>query len=111
MPIPATPVIRDDVMCSALLLALVASEVRRAWHAGVIDADTAMRRLDGFLSELCSSTRRGDHLPLVERATPEGPPSGASGFDHRLAEVHPALVNALIPCKEVKRMTDSWFAA
>jgi hypothetical protein len=53
-----TPVERladRDVLCDALLLALVASKVRTAWHAGVIDADTAMRRLDVFLSEICRS--------------------------------------------------------
>jgi hypothetical protein len=78
MPKPEMPVIRADVMCSALLLALVASSLRRAWHAGVIDADAAMRRLDVFLSEICSSTRRGDHPALVERAAPEGPPVRAA---------------------------------
>jgi hypothetical protein len=44
-----------DVLCDALLLALVASKVRTAWHAGILDADAAMRRLDVFLSEICGS--------------------------------------------------------
>jgi hypothetical protein len=49
------PVTDRDVFCDALLLALVASKVRTAWHAGVFDAETAMRRLDVFLSEICGS--------------------------------------------------------
>jgi hypothetical protein len=55
MRTPVEPLAHRDVFCDALLLALVASKVRTAWHAGVIDADTAMRRLDVFLSEICSS--------------------------------------------------------
>jgi hypothetical protein len=52
---PVEPLADGDVLCNALLLALVASKVRTAWHAGIIDADTAMRRLDVFLSEICTS--------------------------------------------------------
>jgi hypothetical protein len=43
----------EDVTCQGLLLALVASQLRTAWHAGVIDADTAMRSLDDVISEVC----------------------------------------------------------
>ena len=52
MPAPAMPLIDEDIIRSALLLALMASVVRRAWHAGVMDAETAMSRLDGFLSAI-----------------------------------------------------------
>jgi hypothetical protein len=52
---PVEPLADRDVTFYALLLALVASKVRTAWHAGVIDADTAMKRLDVFLTEICSS--------------------------------------------------------
>jgi hypothetical protein len=52
---PVEPLADRDVVCHALLVALVASKVRTAWHAGVMDADTAMRRLDVFLSEVCGS--------------------------------------------------------
>jgi hypothetical protein len=36
----------QDITCHALQLALVATQLRRAWHAGVVDAETAMRNLD-----------------------------------------------------------------
>lgn len=43
----ALPVNEDGrVTCYALLLALASARLRIAWHAGVIDADTAMRNLD-----------------------------------------------------------------
>ena len=43
-----------DITCHALQLALVATQLRRAWHAGVVDADTAMRNLDEAVREVCS---------------------------------------------------------
>jgi hypothetical protein len=43
----------EDVTYQALLLALVASQLRTAWHAGVIDADKAMKSLDNVISEIC----------------------------------------------------------
>lgn len=52
---PVEPLAGRDVVYDALLVALVASRVRTAWHAGVMDADTAMRRLDVFFSEMCGS--------------------------------------------------------
>jgi len=55
MPIAAQPGTDDAVTCRALLLALAASRVRRAWHSGVIDADAAMRSLDGLISAICTS--------------------------------------------------------
>jgi hypothetical protein len=55
MTLASTPLPMDrDVTCHALQLALVATELRRAWHAGVMDADTAMRRLDLAVREVCS---------------------------------------------------------
>jgi hypothetical protein len=52
MRTPVQPSADRDIICDAVLLALAASKARTAWHAGVIDADTAMRRLDVFLSEI-----------------------------------------------------------
>jgi hypothetical protein len=43
-----------DITCHALQLALVATQLRSAWHAGVLDADTAMRSLDVAVREVCS---------------------------------------------------------
>lgn len=48
---PAEPFIA----CYAAVVALRASQVRRAWHAGVIDEDTAMRRLDAVLCTVYSA--------------------------------------------------------
>ena len=57
MPMTAQPWTDDGVARRALLLALAASRMRRAWHAGVIDADAAMRHLDGLISAICASPR------------------------------------------------------
>ncbi len=46
-----------DVTCDGLLLALVANQLRTAWHAGVIDAETAMRGLDRTIREICRPAR------------------------------------------------------
>jgi hypothetical protein len=43
-----------QITCRALQLALVATQLRTAWHAGAMDADTAMRSLDRAVRELCS---------------------------------------------------------
>lgn len=56
-PRAAQPWTDDGVTGRALLLALAASRARRAWHAGVIDADTAMRHLDGVISAISASPR------------------------------------------------------
>jgi hypothetical protein len=55
IPTAAQPSADDGVICRALLLALGASRVWRAWHAGVTDADTAMRLLDSLLPVICTS--------------------------------------------------------
>ena len=57
MPRAAQAWTDDGVTCRALMLALAASRARRAWHAGVIDADTAMRYLDSVTSAICASPR------------------------------------------------------
>ena len=38
--------VEDEVTCHGLLLALAATQLRTAWHAGVVDAESAMRCLD-----------------------------------------------------------------
>ena len=64
MAAPATPVAADaDIACRALELALVATQLRAAWHANVIDSDTAMRSLDLAVREVCS-------LRAMERTEP-----------------------------------------
>jgi hypothetical protein len=55
MPTPAQPSADDGIICRALLFALGSSRVWRAWHAGVTDADTAMRHLDSLLPAIRSS--------------------------------------------------------
>jgi hypothetical protein len=55
IPTPAEPSADDGIICRALLLALGASRVWRAWHAGVTDADTAMRHLDSLLPAIRTS--------------------------------------------------------
>ena len=43
-----------DITCDALELALVATQLRSAWHAGVLSADMAMRILDVAVREVCN---------------------------------------------------------
>jgi hypothetical protein len=62
MPLPARTPTNNGVVCRAVLMTLATSRVRRAWHAGVIDADTAMRQLDTLLSVICTSRREGTSL-------------------------------------------------
>ena len=70
MRTPVEPLADGEVICHALLLALVASKVRTLWHAGVIDADTAMRRLDTFLSEICSSQSSSRPVLFADSTAP-----------------------------------------
>jgi hypothetical protein len=42
----------DEVTCLALELALVTTNLHRAWHAGVIDADQAMRGIDRVVTAI-----------------------------------------------------------
>jgi hypothetical protein len=59
MTTTATPVAEDwQVTCRALQLALVATQLRTAWHAGVMDADAAMRSLDLAVRELSGRRTR-----------------------------------------------------
>jgi hypothetical protein len=53
----------QDLTCHAMQLALVATQLRRAWHAGVLDAETAMQSLDVAVREVCylrAMERSGD---------------------------------------------------
>jgi hypothetical protein len=45
----------QQIISHSLRLALIASQVRRAWHSGAIDADEAMGVLDRAINEICSS--------------------------------------------------------
>ena len=42
----------DRRVCQALLVALGAIRVRRAWHASVLDSDAAMHLLDDLMGEI-----------------------------------------------------------
>ena len=55
IPTPAELSAHDGILCRALLLALGASRAWRAWHAGVTDADSAMRHLDSLLPAIHTS--------------------------------------------------------
>jgi hypothetical protein len=44
----------EEITCHALQRALVATQLQMAWHAGVLDADTAMKSLDMAVREICS---------------------------------------------------------
>ena len=59
---PAEPFIT----CYAAVVALEASQIRRAWHAGVIDADTGMHRLDGVLCEVYNALDSVSSMPGKE---------------------------------------------
>ena len=49
---PITTARDDQVICDAVRLALVATELRVAWHAGAISAERAMEMLDPALCEI-----------------------------------------------------------
>jgi hypothetical protein len=71
---PISAVVTQDVTCHALLLALAATQLRRAWHAGVIDSDTAMRSLDSVIGEICHvRATKGDHASC--RSSVQGRPA------------------------------------
>jgi hypothetical protein len=44
-----------DITCQALELALVATHMRVAWHAGLINAETAMSCVDRAVNEILRS--------------------------------------------------------
>jgi hypothetical protein len=52
LDLPLSPGTEGELICSALQLSLVASQLRTAWHAGVIDSDSAMRSLDRAVREI-----------------------------------------------------------
>jgi hypothetical protein len=51
---PASPATDRDITCQAFQLALVATQLRSAWHAGVLGADAAMKILDVAVREVCT---------------------------------------------------------
>jgi len=55
MDVSSSSMADGDVTRDALRLALVATQLRTVWHAGVIDAEMAMTRLDNAIREI---TRR-----------------------------------------------------
>ena len=50
----------------AAVVALEASQIRRAWHAGMIDADTAMNCLDAVLCEVYNALDSLSSMPGKE---------------------------------------------
>jgi hypothetical protein len=43
-----------DIVCQGFLLATIATRLRVEWHAGLIDADAAMKELDSAVTEICA---------------------------------------------------------
>jgi len=63
----------QQVISHSLRLALIACQLRRAWHAGGIDADEAMGVLDRAISEIRSFRAMGwDQTPGGPLVTPLG---------------------------------------
>jgi hypothetical protein len=58
------------LICEALLVALGATQVRRACHASVIDSDAAMHLLDDLMGEIICVD------PAVETDPPRNHPVG-----------------------------------
>ena len=63
--------VEDEVTCHGLLLALVATQLRTAWHAGVVDGESAMRCLDTIIQTLLRSSH---FRPLAQRDAVAVPP-------------------------------------
>lgn len=73
----AEPLADDrEVISHSLRLALIACQLRRAWHSGAIDADAAMGGLDRAISDICSSRAMrwhkapGDRFATLPRENP-----------------------------------------
>jgi hypothetical protein len=79
MTIPTSALSGQDVTGNALLLALVAVQLRTAWHAGAVDADTAMRSLDRVVAEICS-------LRAMKHNSAKVPSSGQGPLTQRAHE-------------------------
>jgi hypothetical protein len=62
-----------DITCDALELALVATQLRSAWHAGVLGADAAMMILDVAVREVCSRGAMDRQPSDVYKRTVAGP--------------------------------------
>jgi hypothetical protein len=58
---------RPEAICPGVLLASIAIRVRVQWHAGVIDADTAMKELDSALVEICALRQQNQTLAISGR--------------------------------------------
>lgn len=55
----ATSTGEDELTGDGLLLALAATQLRTAWHAGVVDAESAMRCLDRTIRTVCDARVSG----------------------------------------------------
>jgi hypothetical protein len=53
----------EDLVCRALLLAWVVTQIDDAWHAGEIDADSAMSGINNVVQRFVAS-RESDHFGL-----------------------------------------------
>jgi hypothetical protein len=53
-----------EVVCHGLLLASIATRLRVEWHAGLIDAEAAMRELDSALAEICALRQEGSQMRI-----------------------------------------------
>jgi hypothetical protein len=51
--VPPSKPAEHDITCRALHLPLVATQLQVAWHAGILDADSAMRSLDAAVGDAC----------------------------------------------------------
>jgi hypothetical protein len=52
MAMSTSPEADQNATYQAIRLALVAKHLQTVWHAGIIDADTAMRNLDSAILEI-----------------------------------------------------------
>lgn len=58
-----------DVVCQGLLLASIATRLRVEWHAGLIDAEAAMRELDSALAEVCAFRQETSQMRIGAAAS------------------------------------------
>jgi hypothetical protein len=53
-----------EVVCHGLLLASIATRLRVEWHAGLIDADSAMKELDSALAYICGLRQKSPQVRI-----------------------------------------------
>jgi hypothetical protein len=53
---------QHNITCRALQLALAALQIRTAWHAELIDAETAMESLDAAVRGISRCQANREHL-------------------------------------------------